>query len=84
MLSGQTISTKYPPTWEKTSAKEVKKQVENRRRLFLAFLYYSDFAGYLGDYYLISMSIISCHHQSLTILCAWVRLSSSQWVFVRV
>ncbi|GFO38615.1 hypothetical protein PoB_006512000 [Plakobranchus ocellatus] len=84
MLRGQTISTKYSPTWEKTSTKEVKEQVENGRRLSLAFLCNSDFAGYLGDYYLIFMSIVSDHHHSLTILCAWVRLSSSQWVFVRV
>ncbi|GFO26008.1 D.miranda DNA sequence of the trim transposon [Plakobranchus ocellatus] len=32
MLRGQTSSTKYSPTWEKTSAKEVKEQVENGRR----------------------------------------------------
>ncbi|GFO13332.1 hypothetical protein PoB_003983700 [Plakobranchus ocellatus] len=32
MLKGQTSSTKYSPTWEKTSAKEVKEQVENGRR----------------------------------------------------
>ncbi|GFO19703.1 hypothetical protein PoB_004620800 [Plakobranchus ocellatus] len=32
MLRGQTSSTKNSPTWEKTSAKEVKKQVENGRR----------------------------------------------------
>ncbi|GFN92465.1 hypothetical protein PoB_001897100 [Plakobranchus ocellatus] len=31
MLRWQTISTKYSPTWEKTSAKEVKEQVENGR-----------------------------------------------------
>ncbi|GFN75708.1 hypothetical protein PoB_000221400 [Plakobranchus ocellatus] len=31
MLRGQTSSTKYSPTWEKTSAKKVKEQVENRR-----------------------------------------------------
>ncbi|GFO14918.1 hypothetical protein PoB_004142300 [Plakobranchus ocellatus] len=32
MLRGQTSSTKYSPTWEKTSAKEVKEQVENKRQ----------------------------------------------------
>ncbi|GFN89067.1 L-threonine dehydratase catabolic tdcb-like [Plakobranchus ocellatus] len=32
MLRGQTSSTKYSPTWEKTSAKEAKEQVENGRR----------------------------------------------------
>ncbi|GFN88495.1 embryonic stem cell-specific 5-hydroxymethylcytosine-binding protein-like [Plakobranchus ocellatus] len=30
-LRGRTSSTKYSPTWEKTSAKEMKEQVENRR-----------------------------------------------------
>ncbi|GFO27927.1 hypothetical protein PoB_005443200 [Plakobranchus ocellatus] len=29
MLRGQANPTKYPPTWEKKSAKEVKEQVEN-------------------------------------------------------
>ncbi|GFO28482.1 hypothetical protein PoB_005498700 [Plakobranchus ocellatus] len=33
MPKGQTSSTKYFPTWEKTSAKEVKEQVENRTRM---------------------------------------------------
>ncbi|GFO16688.1 hypothetical protein PoB_004319300 [Plakobranchus ocellatus] len=33
MLRGQTSSTNYSPTWEKTLAKEVKEQVENGRRL---------------------------------------------------
>ncbi|GFO27376.1 hypothetical protein PoB_005388100 [Plakobranchus ocellatus] len=32
MLRGQTSSTKYSPTWVKTSAKEVKEQAENWRR----------------------------------------------------
>ncbi|GFO47653.1 hypothetical protein PoB_007415800 [Plakobranchus ocellatus] len=32
MLRGQISSTKYSPTWEKISAKEVKEQVENGRR----------------------------------------------------
>ncbi|GFN92250.1 hypothetical protein PoB_001875600 [Plakobranchus ocellatus] len=31
-VKGQTSSTKYSQTWEKTSAKEVKKHVENGRR----------------------------------------------------
>ncbi|GFO22252.1 eukaryotic translation initiation factor 3 subunit f [Plakobranchus ocellatus] len=31
-LRGPASSTKYSPTWEKTSAKEVKEQVENGRR----------------------------------------------------
>ncbi|GFO49469.1 52 kda repressor of the inhibitor of the protein kinase [Plakobranchus ocellatus] len=32
ILRGQTSSTKYSPTWEKTSAKELKEQAENGRR----------------------------------------------------
>ncbi|GFN93095.1 hypothetical protein PoB_001960100 [Plakobranchus ocellatus] len=32
MLRGQTNSTKYSPTWEEISAKEVKEKVENGRR----------------------------------------------------
>ncbi|GFO13367.1 retrovirus-related pol polyprotein from transposon 17.6 [Plakobranchus ocellatus] len=37
MLRAQTSSTRYSPTWEKTSAKEMKKQVENGRRLCVGF-----------------------------------------------
>ncbi|GFO01116.1 hypothetical protein PoB_002762100 [Plakobranchus ocellatus] len=33
MLRSQITLTKYSPTWEKTSAKEVNEQVENGRRV---------------------------------------------------